>query len=96
VSVPNPDAQRTALIEALRSAYAGRRGITDSIEPAARAYARAMREAGVTIGAVLVDVKGLVRAHAGHDEPIFTPKAVGWAIAGFFAGTSPRTHGGKE
>jgi hypothetical protein len=96
VSISDVDAQRAAFVEALRSACAARRGVTDSMEPAARAYARAMREAGVTIGAALVDVKDLVRAHAGHDEPIFTPKVVGWVIAGFFAGTSPRTHGGQD
>ena len=69
--------RRAAFIDALRSAHAARRGVTPDVEPTARAYARAMRESGVAIGATLVDAKDLVRAHTGHDEPIFTPKVVG-------------------
>jgi enhancing lycopene biosynthesis protein 2 len=84
------DAKRVGFIAALRSAYAARRGVSPDVEPAVRAYARAMREAGIPVGRALVDVKDLVRAHTGYDEPIFTPKVIGWAVAGYFAGTSRR------
>jgi hypothetical protein len=94
VSSPEAHATRAAFIEALRSAYAARRGATPAVELAARAYAHDMREAGVTIGQALVIVKDLVRAHAGHDEPIFMPKVVGWTVAGFFAGTGGKEPGG--
>jgi len=60
--------------------------VTPAVEIAVRAFARAMREADMAIGTALVEMKTLVHAHTGHDEPIFTPKVVGWAIAGYFAG----------
>ena len=88
VNVSDRDTRRAEFIEALRSAYAARRGVGEFVEPTVRAYARSMREAGVSIAPALVDVKDLVRAHTGYDEPIFTPKVVGWAVAGFFAGSS--------
>jgi hypothetical protein len=57
-----------------------------------------MRLAGENIGPALVQVKDLVRAHTGYDEPIFTPKVVGWTVAGFFEGTSRRSarDGGED
>lgn len=90
MSVPEVAATRADFIEALRAAYAARRGVTSQVEVAVRAYARAMREAGENVGQVLVHVKDLVRAHTGYDEPIFTPKVVGWTVAGFFEGTARR------
>lgn len=90
MKVEDVDVRRTEVIEALRSAHAARRGVTASVEPIVRAYAKTMRQAGVSIGQVLVDVKGLVREHTGNDEPIFTPKIVGWTVAGFFAGTAAK------
>jgi hypothetical protein len=83
-------ATRAEFVEALQAAHAARRGVTPHIEPTVRAYARALREAGASIGEVLVQVKELVRLHTGHDEPIITPKAVGWAVAGYFEGTAHR------
>ena len=83
-------ATRAEFVEVLRAAHAGRRGVTPNVEPAVRAYARALREAGASIGEVLVQVKELVRLHTGHDEPIITPKVVGWAVAGYFEGTVHR------
>lgn len=84
------EAKRAGFIDALRSAYAVRQGATPDVEAATRAYARAMRIADVGIGQALVQVKDLVRAHTGYDEPIFTPKVVGWAVAGFFEGAKRR------
>jgi hypothetical protein len=83
-------AKRAEFVEALQAAHAGRRGVTPNVEPAARTYARALREAGASIGEALVQVKELVRLHTGHDEPIITPKVVGWAVAGYFEGTAHR------
>jgi hypothetical protein len=34
-----------------------------------------------------VEVKDLVRVHTGQDDPIFTPRVVGWTVAGFFQRT---------
>jgi hypothetical protein len=90
VNSSEADAKRAEFISALRSAYAARRGVTPDVEPTVRAYARAMREAGMPVGRALVEVKDLVRAHTGYDEPIFTPKVIGWAVAGYFAGTERR------
>jgi hypothetical protein len=90
VSISDVDAARAAFIEALRSAYAARQGATPQVEATARAYALGMRKAGSGIGQALVLVKDLVRAHSGYDEPIVTPKVVGWTVAGFFHGTSPK------
>jgi hypothetical protein len=61
--------------------------VPPAAELTVRAYARAMRESGIAIGQTLVEVKDLVRTHTGRDEPIFTPKVVGWAVAGYFEGT---------
>ena len=83
-------ATRAGFVEALQAAHAARRGVTPHIEPTVRAFARALRQAGASIGEVLVQVKELVRLHTGHDEPIITPKAVGWAVAGYFEGTAHR------
>ena len=83
MSDPTNDNRRASFIEALRTAHAARRGVTSNVEATARAYARAKRETGASIAATLVDVKDLVRAHTGYDEPIFTPKVIGWVVAGF-------------
>jgi hypothetical protein len=85
-----PATLRAQLVAALQKAHAARSGPTPELEMLARAHARAWREAGTSIEHVLIDVKALVREHTGRDEPIFTPKVVGWTVAGYFAGTSPR------
>ena len=91
---PTGDPRRASFIDALRSAHAARRGVTPIVEAAARAYARAKRESGTAIGETLVDVKDLVRAHTGYDEPIFMPKVIGWVVAGFYDGSGrPRPSG---
>ena len=75
--------------EALASAQRARLGLPSDLESLVRTYARAHRDAGSNVGAVLIEVKALVRDHAGFDAPIFTPKVVGWTVAGFYAGTTP-------
>ena len=79
------DAKRAELITALCSAYDARHGATPGIEPVVRAYARALREAGVPIGQALIEMKDLLRRYTGIDEPNFTPKVIGWAVTGYFA-----------
>lgn len=84
----DPESPRHArLVEALTAARAARRGVPASLESLVRTHAREQREAGVEIGALLVEVKALVRVLMGDDEPVFTPKVVGWTVAGYFAGS---------
>jgi hypothetical protein len=75
------------LVEALRLAHAARRGVPLGMETLVRAHARAQRTSGANVGRMLVELKELVRANTGDDEPLFTPRVVGWAVAGFFEGT---------
>jgi hypothetical protein len=76
------------LTEALESAYLARRGPTAELEAIVRAHARARRLAGDDITSVLIDVKSAVRACTLEQEPVFTPKVVGWTVAGFYAGSA--------
>jgi hypothetical protein len=78
------------LTNALTDAHAARRGVPIELRPVVADYAKASRSAGVQIGALLVDVKQLVRRTTGQDEALFIPKVIGWAIAGYFEGTSSR------
>ena len=78
------------LTNALADAHAARRGVPVELRPIVAAYAKAARASGVEIGAFLVDVKQIIRRTTGQDEALFIPKVVGWAIAGFFEGTSSR------
>jgi hypothetical protein len=80
-------AARAALVAALQTAHSARRGVPHSLEFPVRAFARASREAGIDVAEVLIEVKALVRRQVAADEPIFTPKVVGWTVAGYFAGT---------
>ena len=86
---PEVDALTAQLVEALRAAHAVRRGLPSELEQLVRTYARAHREGGTPIQAVLIEVKALVRDHTAFDEGIFTPKVVGWTVAGYFHGTKP-------
>jgi hypothetical protein len=78
------------LTNALTEAHATRRGVPIELRAVVADYARASRLSGVQIGALLVDVKQLVRRTTGQDEVLFTPKVIGWVIAGYFEGTSSR------
>jgi hypothetical protein len=81
-------AQRLAVLQAaLLAARSERRGVPDSLELQVRDFARASREAGTPIAQLLIELKELVRHQMGADEPLFTPKVVGWAVAGYFDGT---------
>jgi dephospho-CoA kinase len=82
---------RERLMDALRAARQARRGVPAALEPLVRAWAREQRESGAEVGRVLVDVKAMVRELMGDDELVFTPKVVGWTVAGYFA-----TAGGRR
>jgi hypothetical protein len=60
-----------------------------TLEEDVRTFARLSREAGRSIAELLIEVKEIVRTQTGADEPLFTPKIVGWAVAGYFSGTKP-------
>jgi hypothetical protein len=81
-----PSAARARLLTALGAARDARRGVPDTLEQEVRTFARMSREHGLSISELLIEVKELIRAHVGADEPLFTPKVVGWAVAGYFAG----------
>jgi hypothetical protein len=77
---------REQLILALEAAAEAKRGVPPELQLIVRAFARAERLQGAEIGSVLVTVKKLVEMHAGADAIVFTPKVVGWTIAGYFYG----------
>jgi hypothetical protein len=83
-----PSAARARLLTALSAARDARRGVPETLEQEVRRFAQLSREHGLSISELLIDVKALVRAHVGADEPLFTPKVVGWAVAGYFAGSA--------
>ena len=76
------------LAEALRLASEARRGLPAALEETVRAFARARRLGGRTVGETLVEVKALVTSNAGRDELVFMPKVVGWTVAGYFEGSN--------
>ena len=82
-----PSAARARLLTALNAARDAGRGVPATLEQEVRTFAQLSREHGLSISELLIEVKELVRAHVGVDEPLFTPKVVGWAVAGYFAGT---------
>lgn len=86
------DVLRLRFLSALAVAHSAGRGNPRPIEESVRAYARSQRENGVGITSLLIEVKRLIQEQAGKDAPVFTPRVVGWAVAGFYAGTSPRAH----
>ena len=57
------------------------------MEELVRTYARLHRESGTKIEQVILDVKALVRDATGNDEFLFTPRIVGWTVAGYFNGS---------
>ncbi|MDB4879830.1 MAG: hypothetical protein JWL60_1276 [Gemmatimonadetes bacterium] len=88
--MPTPDlsALRATLAGALRSAAKARLGVPASLEPLVRDYARSLRLDAMPIEKAIIDVKALTTAEAPGDVGAFMPRVVGWAIAGYFAGTS--------
>ena len=89
-------ALRASFTLALGEAYRAGRGVPPSLEQHVRDYARALRLNGVLVEKMIVDVKGIVRAETGHHELVFVGPIVGWAVAGYFAGTSPKDAKGER
>lgn len=87
--VSTPDLRR-ALASALRDAYNAALGVPPLLEQRVREYARALRIDGVPVEKMLVDVKELVRSETKQHELVFMPRIVGWSVAGYYAGTSPK------
>lgn len=53
-----------------------------------RDYAHAARLAGMPVQRMLVDLKDAVRNITGDQDLVFLPRVVGWAVAGYFAGSA--------
>ena len=85
---PTLELLSTRLADALRDAYAARRGVPADLQPLVREHAKAWREAGRNIESLIVNAKELVRTCTGPDETVFIPRIIGWSIAGFFQGTT--------
>ena len=81
-------ALQTQLIASLEEAYRARRGVPKTLEPQVRAYANALRAAHVPIERVIVELKALLATTVREDAPIFTPRLVGWTVAGYFHGVT--------
>lgn len=86
MSFPSPTPPEVAFLAALRAAAQLGRGVSAELEPLTRAFAHDQHEAGIRVEEMLTRVKALVRETTGRDEPLFMPKVVGWAVAGYFAG----------
>lgn len=86
MSSPGPTPSEAALIAALRAAALVGRGVPAELAPLTRAFAHDQHVGGVRVEAMLSRVKAIVRETTGRDEPLFMPKVVGWAVAGFFSG----------
>ena len=79
-----PAALRARLVAALQEAYQARRGVPPALEADVRAYAHAQHVAGTRIEQVLVEIKAIVADTVREDAAVFTPRVVGWTVAGFY------------
>lgn len=83
-----PAALRARLVAALQDAYQARRGVPPALEAEVRAYANAQHAAGTRIEQLLVEVKAIVAEVVREDAAVFTPRVVGWTVAGFYNRTA--------
>jgi hypothetical protein len=84
---PTAAAARQEFRRALAAASPHVGNPASSLEAPARAYARAQREAGLRIEAVLQEAKYMLVEETGINEPVLKPRVIGWIVAGYFAGT---------
>ena len=84
-SLDNRDTLRQSFIASIIAAHE-RRAELASVEVEIRAFAHALRTAGIGVEAALAEVKALLREHTGPDVPRFMPSVVGWMIAGYYYG----------
>ena len=87
VDAPSPAPERARLHDQLRRAAAARLGVPPSLEQPVRDFARAARVSGMPVQTMIVEVKDATRSITGEQDLVFLPKIVGWAVAGYFAGT---------
>jgi hypothetical protein len=85
VSNPVPAELRARLVASLQEAYRARRGVPPTLEAHVREYAHAQHEAGARIEQVLVEIKAIVAETVLEDASVFTPRVVGWTVAGFYS-----------
>ncbi len=90
MSDPTTATLRVAFARALHDAFVAGLGVPAGLEPLVRSYARALRLEGIAVEKMLIDVKSIVREETGQHELVYIPPVVGWAVGGYFAGTSPR------
>ncbi len=81
---------RIVLVRAMAMVHSAGRLDAAPLQEPVRAFARARREAGVGIAECLLEVKQMIAEETGRDAPVFTPQVVGWAVRGYFEGTSRR------
>jgi hypothetical protein len=79
-----PAALRARLVASLQEAYQARRGVPPALEMLVREYAHAQHEAGVRIEQLLVEIKALIVETVLEDAAVFTPRVVGWTVAGYY------------
>lgn len=79
---------RAVLLAAMAAVHRNGRVDATPLETPVRAFARAQREAGVEIVALLSELKQMLRDNTGNDEPVLKPRVIGWGVAGYYAGTS--------
>ncbi len=83
-------ALRASLVITLRDAHRSGLGVPAAMQAQVREYARSLRLDGVPIERAIIDVKSIVKSETADHEIVFLPRVVGWMVAGYFAGTSPK------
>lgn len=94
---PMPDAPTDVARDALRAALTLARSARSfnpaPLEAPVRQFARAYREASISVAECLVEVKHMLRELTDRDAPIYTPHVVGWTVRGYYEGTPPKAGG---
>ena len=88
MSADHSSEARAVLLTALAAVHRSGRVDATPLETPVRAFARAQREAGVDIVALLADLKQMLLDTTGNNEPVLKPRVIGWGVAGYYAGTT--------
>ena len=80
----NLESLRAAVAAAIAGAHEGR-GELSTVEQPVEAFAKARRLAGTPVTDVVVEVKALLREHAGQHAWPFSPSVVAWTLAGYYS-----------
>ena len=78
------DSLRAAVAAAIATAHEGR-GELSTVELPVEAFAKARRLAGTPVTDVVIEVKTLLREHAGQHAWPFSPTVVAWTLAGYYS-----------